>query len=86
MARQTRRKRDSKSKNRFRTRLAATSSSDRGISSGKDSKLGLKSTKTSQVNWATVLATNREAKFILNNGAVLIDQRVVRKPKYPFRN
>ena len=56
MARQTRRKRDSKSKNRFRTRLAATSSSDRGISSGKDSKLGLKSTKTIQVNWATVLA------------------------------
>ena len=56
MARQTRRKRDSKSKNRFRTRLAATSPSDRGTSSGKDSKLGLKSTKTSQVNWATVLA------------------------------
>ncbi|MDG1544379.1 MAG: carboxypeptidase regulatory-like domain-containing protein [archaeon] len=56
MARQTRRKRDSKSKNRFRTRLASTPSSDRGLSGGKDSKLGIKSTKVSKVNWTTVLA------------------------------
>ena len=56
MARQTRRKRDSKSKNRFRTRLATTSSSDRGLSAGKDGKLGLKSSKISKVNWTTVIA------------------------------
>ena len=56
MARQTRRKRDSKSNNRFRTRLATTSPSDRGLSGGKDSKLGLKSSKTDKVNWTTVLA------------------------------
>jgi len=55
MARQTRRKRDSKSDNRF-TRLAITSSSDRGLSSGKDSKVGLKSANASKVNWMTVLA------------------------------
>ena len=56
MARQMRRKRDSKSNNRFRNRLAPTSSSDRGLSGGKDSNLGLKSTKTSKVNWTTALA------------------------------
>ena len=56
MARQTRRKRDSKANNRFRTRLATTTSSDRGLSGGKNSKLGLKSSKTDKVNWTTVLA------------------------------
>ena len=50
---------------------------------GKHSLEGAIPISTILRDYLNVCDTNREAKFILNSGAVLIDQRVVRKPKYP---
>jgi small subunit ribosomal protein S4e len=50
---------------------------------GKHSLEGAIPLSTILRDYLNVCDTNREAKFILNSGAVLIDQRVVRKPKYP---
>ena len=50
MARQTRRRRDNKSKNRYRTRFSSASGS-----ATSDENLGI-SRKSSKVNWVTVFA------------------------------
>ena len=50
---------------------------------GKHSLEGAIPISTILRDYLNVCDTNREAKFILNSRAVLIDQRVVRKPKYP---
>ena len=50
---------------------------------GKHSLEGAIPISTILRDYLHVCDNHREAKFILNSGAVLIDQRVVRKPKYP---
>jgi|TARA_B110000914_G_C15445594_1_gene438275 small subunit ribosomal protein S4e len=50
---------------------------------GKHSLEGAIPISTILRDYLHVCDNNREAKFILNSGAVLIDQRVVRKPKNP---
>jgi small subunit ribosomal protein S4e len=50
---------------------------------GKHSLEGAIPISTILRDYLDVCDNNREAKFILNSGAVLIDQRVVRKPKSP---
>ncbi len=50
---------------------------------GKHSLEGAIPISTILRDYLHVCDNHREAKFILNSGAILIDQRVVRKPKYP---
>lgn len=50
---------------------------------GKHSLEGAIPISTILRDYLNVCDTNREAKYILNSGAVLVDQRAVRKPKYP---
>ena len=50
---------------------------------GKHSLEGAIPISTILRDYLHVCDNNREAKFILNSGAVLIDQRIVRKPKNP---
>ena len=50
---------------------------------GKHSLEGALPISTILRDYLKVCDNNREAKIILHNGEVLIDQRVVRKPKFP---